>query len=63
MNIYQHKNGFTYTEEELKGYAGEEGKSLEEYIKSKPLTIKGGKAQGSTVDPTMSQSDMGSQSL
>ena len=35
MNIYQHENGFTYTEDELRIYAGQEGKSLEEYIKSK----------------------------
>ena len=62
MNIYQHENGFTYTEEELRVYAGQEGKSLEEYIKSKPLTIKKGKTQGSTVDPTMGQEGMGSQS-
>ena len=53
MNIYQHENGFTYTEDELKGFAGEEGKSLEEYIKSKPFTLKAGKAQGSTVDPVL----------
>ena len=61
MNIYQHENGFTYTEDELRIYAGQEGKSLEEYIKSKPLTLKRGKAQGSTVDPTMGQESMGSQ--
>ena len=46
MNIYQHENGFTYTEDELRIYAGQEGKSLEEYIKSKPLTLKRGKAKG-----------------
>ena len=33
MNEYQHENGFTYTEDELRVYAGEEGKSLEEYLK------------------------------
>ena len=61
MNLYQHENGFTYTEDELKIYASQEGKSLEEYLKIKPLTLKRGKEKGSTEDPTMSQKSTGSQ--
>ena len=61
MNEYLHENGFTYTEAELKDQARREGISFEDLIKSKPLKLIGGKAQGLTEDPTMSQKSMGSQ--
>ena len=61
MNEYLHENGFTYTERELMIFARENNETLEDYLKSRPeLKLKSGKEQGSTGDPTVSPSTMGS---
>ena len=39
MADYLNKNGETYTEQELIGYAKEEGLTLEEYVKTKTFKI------------------------
>ena len=39
MSLYLNKNGETYTEDELIGYADEEGLSLEEYMETKTFTM------------------------
>ena len=39
MSLYLNKNGETYTEDELIGYAEEEGLSLEEYMETKTFSI------------------------
>ena len=39
MSLYLNKNGETYTEDELIGYAEEEGLSLDEYMETKTFTM------------------------
>ena len=61
MLEYLNKNGKTYTEAEIQAWANRAGVSLQEYIDSKTFeVIEPGKAKDSTVDPTVSQDDMGS---
>ncbi|MDA9878386.1 hypothetical protein N9C94_00590 [Candidatus Pelagibacter sp.] len=61
MNIYSYA-GQTFTEEQINKRATSKGLSLEEYLNQNPeITAKSGKAQDSTVDPTMSQDGMGSE--
>jgi len=60
MNIYSYA-GQAFTEEQINKRATSKGLSLEEYLNQNPeITAKSGKAQDSTVDPTMSQDGMGS---
>ena len=61
MNTYNYA-GQVFTEEEVSKRATEKGLSLEEYLRKNPKieVHSRGKAQDSTVGPTMSQDDMGS---
>ena len=59
---YIHSNGFSYTQEEIEQAAKKRNISVQDYLDKTP-ELKPGKAQGSTVDPTMGQNDMGSQSV
>jgi len=64
MPEYLNKNGTIYTENDLQPWANKAGVSLQEYIDSKSFEIvDAGKAQDSTVDPTVSQNNTGSQSV
>ncbi len=62
MNIYNYA-GQDFTEDQIEKRATSKGLSLQEYLNQNPeITLVSGKAQGSTIDPTMSQESMGSQS-
>ena len=61
MPDYLNKNGETYTEQELIGYAEEEGLTLEEYIGTKTFEVvdSGKTNDSSTETQTMESNGMG----